>query len=471
MLTKEFLYFLTPLIVTIPLYLLGRKTLFRRHRQAEMHRIASGKIFTLAMFLLHIALMTALFFIFESTPLSAQTPGRPASMNENKNKHHEDDSDFSTNGMVDMLLAGATGDMDAALAIETACRKHAGHSRIITGPNTTTIVRGSTRPGDTREYHCVITPAARKAVLKSPDGAEVTLTISKDFADFISALRKGLVDDEPDAGPEIVLAENPHIDLGLAAPPRVTFAQIAGHLAPALPPGEQTILQKHADDWKRFAHEHALPDTGGVMLVACDITAGRLYLKAPSLHCRVSPATRTVSISRHDYDNESGTHHELHPAPAFFETIDRLVTGETAPAAATDDLAYPDENLFKNKKRNDRKQPQFELWHDTKTINAILRGLIEKGGLLAKELDAAKRFVREIPNQSDLYCMFIRGGTLQIVCLGAKSNITQCVIISIPAGTATITGSGSGVTIPLTPAFKTHLIDVLKACKKSAWLE
>ena len=63
-LAPEVLCFLAPFIITIPMYILGRKLFFKKYKQSEMHTIKSGKIFTASIFLLHIALMVVLCFLF-----------------------------------------------------------------------------------------------------------------------------------------------------------------------------------------------------------------------------------------------------------------------------------------------------------------------------------------------------------------------------------------------------------------------
>jgi hypothetical protein len=48
--------FLVPFIITIPLYIAGKKTLFKNVPQAQMHLHTSGKIFTGVICLLHLSL-------------------------------------------------------------------------------------------------------------------------------------------------------------------------------------------------------------------------------------------------------------------------------------------------------------------------------------------------------------------------------------------------------------------------------
>jgi hypothetical protein len=58
----EILSFLLPFIISVPLYVGGRKLWFKQYKQAEMHTIRSGEIFTLAIGLLHMTLMIVLYF-------------------------------------------------------------------------------------------------------------------------------------------------------------------------------------------------------------------------------------------------------------------------------------------------------------------------------------------------------------------------------------------------------------------------
>ena len=55
--------FLVPFVITIPLYILGRKLFFKNIKQAEMHLIKSGKIFTAMICLIHLVLTIILALI------------------------------------------------------------------------------------------------------------------------------------------------------------------------------------------------------------------------------------------------------------------------------------------------------------------------------------------------------------------------------------------------------------------------
>ena len=63
-LAPEVLCFLVPSVITIPMYILGRRLFFKKYKQSEMHTIKSGQIFTASIFLLHIVLMVVLVFKF-----------------------------------------------------------------------------------------------------------------------------------------------------------------------------------------------------------------------------------------------------------------------------------------------------------------------------------------------------------------------------------------------------------------------
>jgi hypothetical protein len=47
---------LVPFIITIPLYIIGRRLFFKNIKQAEMHLIKSGRIFTAIIGLIHLVL-------------------------------------------------------------------------------------------------------------------------------------------------------------------------------------------------------------------------------------------------------------------------------------------------------------------------------------------------------------------------------------------------------------------------------
>lgn len=64
---KEILYAVAPLAISIPLYILGRKLFFSKYTQTEMHRLKSGRLFTLFIALLHIALMFVLIFLMDDS--------------------------------------------------------------------------------------------------------------------------------------------------------------------------------------------------------------------------------------------------------------------------------------------------------------------------------------------------------------------------------------------------------------------
>jgi hypothetical protein len=53
-----------PLLIAIPLYILGRKIFFKNVPQVEMHTIKSGKIFTLSIASIYMVLMVLLYAFF-----------------------------------------------------------------------------------------------------------------------------------------------------------------------------------------------------------------------------------------------------------------------------------------------------------------------------------------------------------------------------------------------------------------------
>lgn len=61
----EIIYFLGPLIITIPLYIGGRKVFFKGVPQHEMHLSISGRIFTIIIGIIQIVLGTILYLNFE----------------------------------------------------------------------------------------------------------------------------------------------------------------------------------------------------------------------------------------------------------------------------------------------------------------------------------------------------------------------------------------------------------------------
>ena len=58
--SQKIIPFLVPFIITIPLYILGRKIFFKNIKQSEMHLIKTGKIFTGIIGLIHLVLTIAL---------------------------------------------------------------------------------------------------------------------------------------------------------------------------------------------------------------------------------------------------------------------------------------------------------------------------------------------------------------------------------------------------------------------------
>lgn len=390
---------------------------------------------------------------------------------DNINKYTNDDLDEITlDEILGFVIANCTGDIDAADAFADECRERCDREHLLVGSKATVIVRGYSDAAGPHEYTCTLTPNTRQAVLKSPDNAEIALTMDESCLEFLRDLRASLTGDEAGEGPEIVLDETQYIDLDDAVTPRITFAQLVELAEPHLDTIERARLLRHRDGWDKYKHTHELPGND-LHLVACNAPSGKLYFSTPSLQCEISLAKRLI-ISRHGVKHEGSLHQKIRPEPAFFTKLHQLLEGKnTAATTAPDDnLPYPDEKSFSDM-RNDKKTAQFELWHNTAALNTLLRGLVEKNNLAGRELDIARNYIRGIAAQSDFYCMLIHGGTLQIVCLGPNRAPSQTVMISISANTVMIAASGAGANCPLAPEYKQHIAATLAEYKKDGWIK
>ena len=391
---------------------------------------------------------------------------------DNINKYTNDDlDDITLDNILGFVIANCTGDIEAADAFAAECRERCDREHLLVGGKATVIVRGYSDATGPHEYTCTLTPDTRQAVLKSPDGAELALTMDETCVEFLHDLRTGLTGDEAGEGPEIVLDETQYINLDAAVAPRITFAQLVELAEPHIDATDFSRLQRYRDAWVKYKHTHELAGDD-LHLVACDAPSGKLYFGTPSLQCEISLAERLIIISRHGVNPEGSLHLNIHPAPEFFTKLHQLLEGKNATdaTASDDDLPYPDEKSFFNTK-NDKKTAQFELWHNTAALNTLLRGLIEKNNLAGRELDTARNCIRNIAAQSDFYCMLIRGGVLQIVCLGPNRAPSQTVMISMSANTVMIAASGAGANCPLAPEYKQHIAATLAEYKKDGWIK
>ncbi|MDF9832118.1 hypothetical protein M2103_000326 [Ereboglobus sp. PH5-5] len=390
----------------------------------------------------------------------------------NTNKYTNDDlDDITLDEILGFVIANCAGDIEAAGAFADECRERCDREHLLVGGKATVIVRGYSDAAGPHEYTCTLTPDTRQAVLKSPGGAEIALTMDESCVEFLRELRAGLTGNEAGEGPEIVLDETQYIDLDDAVAPRITFAQLVELAEPHLDTIERARLLRHRDGWDKYKHTHELPGND-LHLVACDAPSGKLYYDTPSLQCEISLAARRVIISRHGVKPEGSLHLNIHPAPEFFTELHQVLEGKTTddPTTTGDDLPYPDEKSFSDTK-NDKKTAQFELWHNTAALNTLLRGLVEKNNLVGRELDVARGYIRNIAAQSDFYCMLIRGGVLQIVCLGPNRAPSQTVMISMSADTVMIAASGAGANCPLAPEYKRHIAATLAEHKKDGWIK